>query len=133
MASLKFVASQARSIHQYKNLKIKVVKCAVCCVLTVHNILYKSSKNSSWLFPAKQRSIQSQTANYLHSCRIVFRNKILKHIHTHIKMLKIPQNLRHVSVHVGPSSGSMSSLAKVALYTINMYTYVSDVGACIRC
>jgi hypothetical protein len=26
----------------------------------------------------------------------------------------------------------MSSLAKVTLYTINMYTYVSDVGACIR-
>ena len=30
---------------------------------------------------------------------------------------------------VGPSSGSMSSLAKVTLCTINMYTYVSDVGA----
>jgi len=27
MASLKFIASQARSIHQYKNLKIKVLKC----------------------------------------------------------------------------------------------------------
>ena len=27
MASLKFTAGQARSIHQYKNLKIKVLKC----------------------------------------------------------------------------------------------------------
>jgi len=27
MAALKFIASQARSIHQYKNLKIKVLKC----------------------------------------------------------------------------------------------------------
>ena len=44
-------------------------------------------------------------------------------------MLKFPQNLRHVSAPVGPSSGSMSSLAKVTLCTINMYTYVSDVGA----
>ena len=26
MASLKFIASQARSIHQYKNLKAKVLK-----------------------------------------------------------------------------------------------------------
>jgi len=45
MASLKCIASQARSIHQYKNLKIKILfvtTCPdVCCVLTVHNILYK--------------------------------------------------------------------------------------------
>ena len=27
MASLKFIASQARSIHQHKNLKTKVLKC----------------------------------------------------------------------------------------------------------
>jgi len=27
VASLKFIASQARSIHQYKNLKIKILKC----------------------------------------------------------------------------------------------------------
>jgi len=27
MASLKFIASQARSIHQHKNLNIKVIKC----------------------------------------------------------------------------------------------------------
>ena len=47
-------------------------------------------------------------------------------------MLKIVINLRHVSVPVGPSSGSMSSLAKVTPCTINVYTYVSDVGACIR-
>jgi len=44
-------------------------------------------------------------------------------------MPKIPLNLRHVSVPIGQSSGSTSSLAKVKLHTINMYTYVSDVGA----
>jgi len=27
MASLKYIASQARSIHQYKKLKIKILKC----------------------------------------------------------------------------------------------------------
>jgi len=49
MASLKFIASQARSIHQYKNLAkynliVIIASCLeVCCVLTVHNILYKSA------------------------------------------------------------------------------------------
>ena len=47
---------------------------------------------------------------------------------THIKILKF----QHVSVLIRPSSGTLSSLAKVTtMYYFSRYTYIGTVEACV--
>ena len=76
MASLKFIASQARSIHQNKNLKIKVLN---CCADIFFNRQYLTKK----IVPnyAKIKSIIYYTNLIIHKETVSLKKKRVRHLH----------------------------------------------------
>jgi len=106
MASLKYIASQARSIHQHKNLAkynliVIIASCLdVCCVLALRNILYK--------FDNTQLDGLSQVSNisrplkpdlWLTSCRAIVPNSVstFPNFHVRTEICPVSKTLRLVS------------------------------------
>ena len=70
MASLKFIASQARCIHQYKNLKITVLKCCADIFFNRHCLTKKIVPNYANINVPITSPALRITKNKIHTIRL---------------------------------------------------------------